>query len=67
MIWECFAVFEPGQLGIRVLTLEILWMDLKKAVNVRKPSNTIELKVFFMKELAKIPYKLMCMADTQLV
>uniref|UniRef100_A0A8C4TBF5 Transposase n=1 Tax=Erpetoichthys calabaricus TaxID=27687 RepID=A0A8C4TBF5_ERPCA len=35
--------------------IEMLWKDLKRAVNVRKPTNIPELKLFCTEEWAKIP------------
>ncbi|KAG2456859.1 TCB1 transposase, partial [Polypterus senegalus] len=35
--------------------IEMLWKDLKRAVNVRKPTNIPELKLFCSEEWAKIP------------
>uniref|UniRef100_A0A8C4X270 Tc1-like transposase DDE domain-containing protein n=1 Tax=Erpetoichthys calabaricus TaxID=27687 RepID=A0A8C4X270_ERPCA len=35
--------------------IEMLWHDLKKAVNARKPSNKAELQQFCKDEWAKIP------------
>ncbi|KAG2465812.1 TCB2 transposase, partial [Polypterus senegalus] len=35
--------------------IEMLWKDLKQAVNVRKPTNIPELKLFCMEEWAQIP------------
>ncbi len=35
--------------------IEMLWHDLKKAVNTRKHSNVVELQQFCQDEWAKIP------------
>lgn len=35
--------------------MEMLWKILKRTVNVRKPTNILELKLFCMEEWTKIP------------